>query len=89
MSIRPIEFHENHEAVGQKRPAAAVDEQLPSLTRAEIPHLPRVRARKYLKSMGATQFGEPAVLRDRLGALFTTNRIGVYVPGTTRIEITP
>ena len=47
----------------------------------------RVRARKYLKSMGATQFGEPAVLRDRLGALFTANRIRVHVPGTTRIEI--
>ena len=76
-------------AVLGKRPAEPAAAPLEPLLRAQISStLSRARARLYLKSMGASQYGEPEVLRSRLTGLFDANGIDEYRPGETQIQRT-
>ena len=77
-----------------KRPAESA---LEPLGRGEIPNLARKRAREYLKTMGASQYGSPQELRDRLIGLFDANGIDTgpddgtvknyYHPGETLVKV--
>lgn len=80
-----------------KRPAAQRP-VLEPLSRLRIPELGRKALRAYLHSMGASQNGEPAELKDRLVRLFAANGIDQgnddgttakwYHPGVTLVRIT-
>ena len=82
---QPAFFPEN---LGKRPAEGAPPPSLGPLTRARISVLSRAQARAYLKSMGSSAYGEPAVLKQRLQALFDANRISEYFPGSVPLKQT-
>ena len=82
---QPAFFPEN---LGKRPAEGAPPLSLDPLTRARISALSRAQARAYLKSMGSSTYGEPAVLKQRLQALFDANRISEYFHGSVPLKQT-
>ena len=86
---------ESAPAAGKRKAMAAPD--LEPLARRQIPMLSRALLRQYLSSMGATTFGQPSELKERLLELFALNGIDQgdddgttnnwYWPGRTLVTV--